>query len=67
MKDLKYYVQLCVTVALGICYVFGGLYLLFPNGNYVITSLGAPAVGIMLLITGLFGSPYPTLFKTEEH
>ena len=51
---------------LAVMYVLGGLVFLFPNTSSVIQPFGTVALGIALLATGIFGSPYSTYFKYEE-
>jgi len=64
MKDVVYNLQLVGNLLLAVMYVFGGLALLLPNGPQIVQPM--VALGVALLATGLFGSPYSTYFKKHE-
>jgi hypothetical protein len=55
MKHPFYWIS---NILLAICYVLGGLTVLFPGESILPNNLGNVALGIMLIVVGLFGRPY---------
>jgi hypothetical protein len=66
MKDAAYNLQFVGNVLLAVMYIFGGLAFLFPNESPIVQPFGPVALGIVLLATGIFGSPYSTYLKKHE-
>lgn len=54
--------QQIANILLAVVYIFGGLSLLFPEPQVIQPMV---AVGIALVATGLFGSPYCNVIKGE--
>jgi len=66
MKNAGYNFQVIVNLLISILYIFGGLTFIFPNEPPIIQSCDTIAIGIALLTTGIFGSPYLTLFEIDD-
>jgi hypothetical protein len=64
MTDYVYYLQFVGNILIAVAYIFGALALLFPDGPQMFQP--NVALGIILLTTGLFGSPYSTFFKKKD-
>jgi hypothetical protein len=64
--NAMYTLQSAGNILLAVVYVLGALTFLFPNASQIVQPFGTLAVGVALLTTGLFGSPYYTHFENDE-
>ena len=62
----KYLLQKVGNFLIMVVYCLGGLSFLFPNSSDVVKPFGAVSLGILLLVTGIFGFPYVRIFDMPE-